>query len=210
MTVRRTWRGVFIAALVCIVAVYASRRVWLEAIGEGLVCESSKPTVNAIVIDNFDHDYWLFRASADLQRHSGMMVFVPIPAYENGELALAANEIANAFARVARLSDWEIIPIRQQEPISLNTAYQVRDFLKKRGVSSVTLISYSFRSKRSNVVYRSVLGGSGIAVSCLPVPDTLTPETWTHSWHGIQEVGLQFMKLQYYRFWVVPFHKEQR
>ena len=189
-----------------VAAMYASRRTWLRAIGDDLVCEPSTSTVSAIVIDNFDYDYWLFRMSANLQRTGGMRVFVPLIAHENADLALAAHEVANAFARVAQLQAWEIIPVREREPISLNVAYQVRDFLKQRGIGSVTLVSNSFRSERSDLVYRSVLGGSGIRVSCLPVPDTLTPETWTHSWHGIQEVGLQFMKLQYYRFWAMPLY----
>ena len=29
--------------------------------------------------------------------------------------------------------------------------------------------------------------------------------TWTESWHGIQEVVEQWLKLQYYRLYVLPF-----
>jgi hypothetical protein len=28
---------------------------------------------------------------------------------------------------------------------------------------------------------------------------------WAQSWHGIQGVSEQFLKLQYYRFYVLPF-----
>ena len=51
----------------------------------------------------------------------------------------------------------------------------------------------------------SVLSRSGVAMSCLPVFGQKTPETWAESWHGIQEIGEQFLKLQYYRFYVLPF-----
>ena len=30
------------------------------------------------------------------------------------------------------------------------------------------------------------------------------PDNWTSSWHGIQDVTEQFIKLQYYRFYVLP------
>jgi hypothetical protein len=41
-------------------------------------------------------------------------------------------------------------------------------------------------------------------VACLPTFRTNPPEKWTSRWHGIEDVTLQFMKLQYYRFWVLP------
>jgi hypothetical protein len=28
---------------------------------------------------------------------------------------------------------------------------------------------------------------------------------WTQTWHGIQDVVEQWLKLQYYRLWVLPF-----
>ena len=192
--------------LIAVLGTYATRTMWLTAIGEALVCHPSPLAGQAILIDNFDYEYWLFKRSADLQhQRPGLEVFVPTIAHDGGDLAVAANEVTNAFARVAKLGQWEIIPVREREPISLNVAYQVRDFLLARHVTSVTLLSSAFRSRRSNLVYRMVLGARGIGVGCQPIPDTLTPQTWTSTWHGVQEVGLQFVKLQYYRFWVIPF-----
>jgi hypothetical protein len=50
-----------------------------------------------------------------------------------------------------------------------------------------------------------VLGDHGMRVGCDPVFGETHPENWTHTWHGIQSVGEQFLKLQYYRFYVLPF-----
>lgn len=204
-------RRFIVILLFCVVAAaYASRRIWLTSIADGLVCDSSPVAVGTILIDNFDYEYWLFKRSADLQRQQpSLRVLVPLLTHDTGDLNVAAREVTNAFARVARLSAWEIIPVREREPISLNVAYQVRDFLVRHEISSVTLVSSRFRSRRSEMIYRSVLGARGIRVNCQPIADTLTPETWTTTWHGIQDVGLQFIKLQYYRFWVVPFRDEQ-
>jgi hypothetical protein len=42
-------------------------------------------------------------------------------------------------------------------------------------------------------------------VYCAPVFGRTTPERWTATWHGIQDVSEEFLKLQYYRFYVIPF-----
>ena len=66
------------------------------------------------------------------------------------------------------------------------------------------LVAPGFRSERSSLIYNAVLAPSGITVSCVPTIGPKATETWTHTWHGIEEVALQFLELQYYRFWVLP------
>jgi hypothetical protein len=67
--------------------------------------------------------------------------------------------------------------------------------LEKKGESGPSLIS------------EAILGEAGVAVSCVPVFGTTTPENGTRTWHGIQEVALQFLKLHYYRISVLPFER---
>jgi hypothetical protein len=71
------------------------------------------------------------------------------------------------MARVARLQNAEILPIRIFEPISLNAAYQIRDFLTKEHLRSVIVVTGGFRSKRSLLVYHTVLDPAGIKVGCM-------------------------------------------
>lgn len=44
---------------------------------------------------------------------------------------------------------------------------------------------------------------AGITVSCIPVFVGAARENWSQTWHGIQEVTEQFLKLQFYRFYVL-------
>ncbi len=60
-----------------------------------------------------------------------------------------------------------------------------------------------FRSKRSSLIYQAVLAPAGITVSCIPVFVGAAPENWSQTWHGIAEVTEQFLKLQFYRFYVL-------
>jgi len=204
----RRWRLPAAVGLCALVA-FASRETALAAIGRTLVCAERAPSGDVILLDNFDYDYGLFRRGAELQRAGlASRVLVPATTSDEKDAAAAAREVANAFARLAGLARWDFIPVEQMEPISLNTAYKVRDFILGEHISSVTLLSPGFRSRRSELIYRSVLGENGITMACLPVFGATTPETWAGTWHGVQDVALQFMKLQYYRFWVMPFLRQ--
>jgi hypothetical protein len=113
--------------------------------------------------------------------------------------------VAELMARQARLKDWEIVLIREAEPISLNAAAQIRDHLAGDHIKSLIVVTSGFRSRRSSLVYRAVLGETGPQVHCAPVFGRTTPERWANTWHGIQQVVEEFVKLQYYRFYVLPF-----
>ena len=109
------------------------------------------------------------------------------------------------MARQARLGAWEVLPIREVEPITLNAAAQLRDHLVGERVRSLIVVTQGFRSRRSTLAYRAVLGPAGIQVRCVPVFGLKTPESWTETWHGVQGVSRgAFVKLQYYRFYVLP------
>ena len=70
-------------------------------------------------------------------------------------------------------------------------------------VKSIIVVTPVFRSRRSLMIYDSVLAPAGITVRCSPVIGLKTVDNWTQTWHGIQEITEQFIKLQYYRFWLL-------
>jgi hypothetical protein len=69
----------------------------------------------------------------------------------------------------------------------------------------VIVVSPLFRSRRSALVYDATLGRAGITIRCEPVHGIPGVNTWTETWHGIQNVAEQWLKLQYYRLYVLPF-----
>jgi hypothetical protein len=87
--------------------------------------------------------------------------------------------------------------------VSLNAAYQVRDFLTKEHLRSVIVVTDGFRRQLSSLVYHVVLAPAGIKVGCVPVFRQNTPKNWTKTWHGMQDVTEQFFKLPYYRFYIL-------
>lgn len=204
---RTTWT--FRLAVLVFVGVTAwfTRPWWTVAMARSLVCNAPAAASDAIIVENFDTNYLPFERAAQLHR-AGLAprVLVPVPTDPNTHEPNAVTaRLSKALIELARLDDATLVPVREVEPIELNTAQSVLRFVNRERIRSVVVVSPLFRSRRSALVYRATLGAAGIAVSCDAVTGIRDVNTWTHSWHGIQDVMEQWIKLQYYRMYVLPF-----
>ena len=50
-------------------------------------------------------------------------------------------------------------------------------------------------------------GRAGIAVRCVAAQGIREVKWWTGSWHGVRNVVEEWLKLQYYRLYVLPFKR---
>ena len=170
---------------------------------QSLICAESIPHSDALLLENFDPSYLVFERAAALHREGvAPRILVPTAAAEDEPNSIAKGTV-ELMAKVAWIQNFEFVPIHEVEPISLNAAKEIRDFLTKEGVDSVVVVTPAFRSRRSALVYDSVLTPADIRVGCVPVFGTKSSDNWTDTWHGIQDVAEQFLKLQYYRFYVL-------
>jgi len=204
---RTTWIFRLGLPAAVILGLWLTSGFWTVAVGRSLVCDAGVGPSDAILIENFDPDYLLFQRARELRRAGlASRVIVPIRTDRDTE---AFNDvavgIAEVMARISRIGPLEFVPVRESEPISLNVARDVQRFLQRERIDSVIVVTPLFRSRRSLLVNDAVLGPAGVAVRCEPVQKSRGVDTWTDSWHGIQEVVEQWMKLQYYRLYVLPF-----
>jgi len=205
--VRTTWtfRLLLLAAVVLLCTVGA--RQWVRIAARSLVSESQLHPASAILIENLDSRYLLFETAGRLQtRGTATRVVVPILAPRQDLVhreAPVAISVAKVMLRAAHIKGAELVPIRLQEPISLNAAKQLRGYLVKERIRSVIVVTSAFRSERAFLIYSSILTPVGIQVQVEPVFGDYDPENWTKSLHGIQEVVLQLVKLWYYRIFVL-------
>jgi hypothetical protein len=206
-SIKTTWT-LRVATLVVVIVIGVSTRGALASyVGRSLVCREDLAPSDVMLVENFDPNYLVFERAAALER-AGLAprTLVPVEASRDPDAANPVSKgVAEVMARQARLIDWEIVLVREAEPISLNTAAQIRDHLAADHVKSLIVVTSGFRSRRSSLVYRAVLGDVGTQIRCVPVFGRTTPERWTETWHGIQHVTEEFVKLQYYRFYVLPF-----
>ena len=207
-SLKTTWKlrlGVLALLVLGAATLMLTREFWALRIGQSLVCAEDVTQSDAFLIENFDPRYLVFEQGRTLQEAGvASRAFVPTFTPKTSD---EPNGVPQGFVevmiRISRLQNVEMIPIREIEPISLNAAEQIRDFLKKKQVKSVLVVAPDFRSRRSELVYKTILTPAGITVHCVPVFGTKTVHNWTKSWHGIEEVGLQFGKLWYYRLFVL-------
>jgi len=203
---RAFWKASLVLLILIVTAILTSA-YWTIPIARSLVCAEDATPSDAMLIENFDPDYLLFERAAALEK-AGMarIALVPVEASSDASVANPVSQgIAEVMARQARLRAWRTILMRPAEPISLNAALQIRAQLATQRIKSVILVTPGFRSHRSSLVYRAVFDSAGVTVHCVPVFGTMTPEHWTETWHGIQGLTEEFLKLQYYRFYVLPF-----
>jgi len=205
--IKTTWKLRIAVIAVLIIAVVSTRGFWTEWIARSLVCERDLAPSDVLLIENFDPQYLLFERAAAL-RQAGLAgrILVPVQASRDPNVAnLVSYGIADVMAKYARLGAWESVPIPEIEPISLNAAAQIRNHLVDEHVKSVIVVTPGFRSRRSALVYRAVMDHGGPQIHCDPVFGATRRDRWTERWHGVQEVAEEFLKLQYYRFYVIPF-----
>ena len=207
-TLKTTWTFRLLLLLGVGLLATITRGWWIPATARSLICNEGPPGASdAILVENYDTEYLLFE-TAGLLRKQGLAsrILVAVPAsWDSPAPNLVSKEIVGVMARVAQLPPPEIITVRATEPLTLSVTTQVRDYLRAQGLRSVIVVSSGFRSRRSSEVNERVFDQSGIRSTCVPVFGPSTVSNWADSWHGIQGVALELMKLQYYRFYVLPF-----
>jgi hypothetical protein len=193
------------AAVILAVGIFATREQWLRALGNSLVCEASVASGGAILIENVETSYLLFEHAQRLEAQGvSSLVLVPVLGYEGGDPSGSVPMgFVDVVCGVSRLKNCTTFGVSEREPISLNLARRCAEELRARGVASVILVTEGFRSRRAAEIYLHVLKPLGIKVYIQPVFGHRTPDNWFRSWHGIQETGLQFAKLWYYRMAVL-------
>jgi phenylpyruvate tautomerase PptA (4-oxalocrotonate tautomerase family) len=205
---RRRWRvlGFAVAlALLLLLAGVATRDYWSLQIGNSLVHPGHVQASDVLLVENLNIEYLLFERAERLRRQGmGRRIVVPVEVRrETDEPEALARRITELICEMARIQDAELVPVVIEEPISIGVARQLAEKFRAEGVESVIVVTSGFRSRRTYLIYDSVMSPLGIRVYCSPVFGVRDgPDKWTETWHGIQKVIEQFVKLQYYR-WAV-------
>jgi len=205
---KTTWKVRIGSVVLVVFVLWLTSGWWTQAVARGLVCDASLAPSDAILVENFDPDYLLFERATELRR-TGVAARVLVLIGGAGPSTQEPSEVdlgtVQVMATIARTGAIEIVPFRAVEPITLNAARDVQRFFEREHIRSVTVVTPLFRSRRSALISAATLGRAGIAVRCDPVQGLIGVNTWTRSWDGIQNVVEQWLKLQYYRLYVLPF-----
>lgn len=204
---RTTWK-LRVGLMVFVLFVLRLTSGWWTAIARSFICDASVAPSEAILVETFDFDYLLFERAADLRR-AGLAARVLVPLATDSatrEPNAVAVALTESMAKLSRAGTVEIVPVHEVEPITLNATRDVRRFVEQEHIHSLIVVTSLFRSRRSALVYAATLGRAGIEVQYQPVGRSGDGNGWARSWHGIQNVLEQWLKLQYYKLCVLPLH----
>ena len=181
-----------------------TRGAWLSWIGRSLTHQDQPVNSDFIVLEYYAPNYLLFEKARILMENGGAKeVLIPTEIHDADEPSPITRDIVEALLSNSRLHNSVQVPVEHREPITLNVAHQIARKLQERDARSVTIVSPTFRSQRSYLVYRSVLDPLGISVQCVHPDEPKGPDDWWTSLHGIQDVTLEATKLIYYRLFVL-------
>ena len=202
---KTTWLFRFGLIILLTTGFFLTRESISEKLANSLVCWNPIKISDAVIIENFDPDYLLFEETAKLVRADQVgRVFVPVKFNRRRTAPDDFSQgVVEVMCRISRIFEYEMIPTDGGEPIRFNTAIQIKNYLQNEEISSIIVVSSGFSSRRAFLVYQEVFSPIDVKVYCLPVFSVRNPSNWTESWHGIQEVFLEFGKLWYYRLWVL-------
>ena len=175
---KTTWKLRIGICSVLILFLLLTGRYWMIAIGHSLVYQDELARSDIILIVDFDFDYLLFEAAAELQSKD----FAPrvlVTGWTRGNRPSPdawVRQIIHVISSAARVQNLEIIGVREIEPITFNVAKQVGDALRSEDVRSMIVVSQAFRSKRTSDIYRKVFEPLGVQIYCSPVFGMSRPE----------------------------------
>lgn len=203
-----TWKLRVVLLTIAALIIWSASGFLIRSAANSLICDDDRRPADLILIDNSDPDYLSFETAASLRNAgvaSRVAVFVEADGTNPAVPSMVSAGVADVMSRIAWLGEHDVIPVEQREPITLNVAYQVRAYMIGRELKSVVIAVPAFRSQRTMLIYDAVMRENGIRVGCAPVFSRMTAAVSTSSWHALQGVAEQFLKLQYYRFAVLPF-----
>lgn len=186
---------------------WLSGPAWLPWVSDPLVAPYSGTPTEAIVAEGwFALDEDLARDIARICR-SDQRVYVIVNekaedfyGFELDRPGQSRRNLARAGVDTSRA----IILLMAHTPdVPGNTALyaaQLRDRLRKDGVRSFTLVTDSFHSRRSYLIYSRIFAGSGVAMDCYPAPLGFDRSNWWRRTSGMQYVMAEYIKLGYYLF----------
>jgi len=131
--------------------------------------------------------------------------YEPRKFYADGEVPKHIDKIINLYIYEFSqdTSNYKKIPIEPKDPITLNLARQVFEYLKPKGYKRIILISESYHSYRSKLAFEKVFENSGIQVSAIPAELGITKDNWWKTDSGLSTTFSEFIKLIYYRLFVL-------
>jgi uncharacterized SAM-binding protein YcdF (DUF218 family) len=118
---------------------------------------------------------------------------------------LENHEETMAVLKVLKVPDAGVEIVDGYNGSTVDEARRIKDYALQRGVKRVIVVTSSYHSRRSRMIFRRVFKGTGIQISLRPAPEHshFDSRQWWKSREEAKAVFLEYQKLVYYalRYW---------
>lgn len=122
-----------------------------------------------------------------------------------GIAELESHEKCRAILQFLRVPAQAIEVVDGYNESTADEAYRLQRYLQGQGMQRVIVVTSSFHTRRSRVLLRRVLGGSGVAVSVQAAPANFLfdPQGWWRRRRDSTTLLWEYQKLVFYalRYW---------
>jgi uncharacterized SAM-binding protein YcdF (DUF218 family) len=117
---------------------------------------------------------------------------------------LENHEEAMGVLKALKVPDAAIEVVDGYNESTVDEARRIKDYALQKGVKSVIVVTSSYHSRRSRLIFRRVFKGTGIQVSLRRAPEHhFSAQKWWANREAAKAVFLEYQKLLYYalRYW---------
>lgn len=207
----KAWLGMFV---LIVLIFWLNRFFILTNIWSAIVVDTPElKHYDAIVIESWQKPQSRLISVADslLSKGVSSKVYItffkwsPTLMYSGGEVPVYSNEIINLYILgVSKdTSRYKKIGITPTDPVTINLADQVKNFMQKENVQSFLLLSESYHSQRTKLAFEKIFEHSKIYFDVMPVEIGITESNWWWTDAGLSTVFSEFIKLIYYKISVL-------
>ncbi len=180
--------------------------IWLPLVADPLVADYAGMVTEAVVVEGwFALD--IRKAEETSRIYNGQRVYVVVNENDEDIYGFGLDRLGQSKTNLFRAgidtskAFMVLIPERSKSPgYTAFNADRVRERLLQDGIRSFTLVTDSFHSQRSSLIYNRVFKGTGIVLDCYPSPQEFDRTNWWRYSSGIQYLVREYLKLCYYLF----------
>jgi uncharacterized SAM-binding protein YcdF (DUF218 family) len=185
--VRRFFLRLLVAVLVLGAGLYASRRVWLSALGSALVDTEPPAPSDAILVLAGDYTGARLFKGAELARAGiAPKVYVSGP---DGFYGHSESELAIEFARSRGYPAALFIPLVNAARSTADEAALLVPRLKREGVRSLVIVTSTYHTGRAGRLFRAAAGDALRIRVVAAEPE----EDWRYGWWTVREGRKMFV-----------------
>jgi uncharacterized SAM-binding protein YcdF (DUF218 family) len=192
-------RATLIGLAVLLVIAVLTHRIWLTAIGDGLVARDDLQSADVIVVLAGNSSFRARHAEALYGRGLAPHVIISNEPLSSHGVQTTWQELRQHGLVKLTIPNEAIVPIQELSDSTYQEAERSRDIMRARGWHSAIVVTDPFHMRRAALTFRRVFEPVGLSVAASPAEGSkFGVDNWWTDRHAIMRIGQEYIKFGYY------------